>query len=399
MAESGGQMQSGPSDKGFGPVNCNPPDCQQWRIQRREQSAHRRSVCSRILGALLVLAAAPTVLAQPKALFYMTDSPAGVESFLAHADKIDILSPTWYATDLHGLVWGGPNPQVMRVARANHVAVMPILSGSAMGPEQYHEFFNDPAARRTMEAALVRICRQNGYLGIQFDFEDISWRDKDALSQTVAETAAALHAAGYQLSIATVPNAPGYPEKTEYNAWMFRDWRGAYDLKALARSADLICLMTYDQHTRYTPPGPVAGYPWVLENVKYALADVPRNKLSLGIAVYGYHWFAGVPPGGKNVPNPTAEYIGAPAAEQLARAYGAKSQWDEEDKTAWFYFYRAQDREWVFYTDARTFAARYDLVKQYGLQGFCSWVLGEEDPAIWQSLPSHGPDASASPRQ
>ncbi len=176
---------------------------------------------------------------------------------------------------------------------------------------------------------------------------------------------------------------------------MYRDWRGAYDLKALAQSADLICLMTYDQHTRYTPPGPVAGYPWVLENVKYALTVVPKDKLSLGIAVYGYHWFSGMPPGGKNIPNPTADYIGTPAAMQLAHAYDAKLQWDPEDKTAWFYFYRAQDREWVFYTDARTFAVRYDLVKQDGLEGFCSWVLGEEDPAIWQLLPSHPPRRAA----
>lgn len=81
----------------------------------------------------------------------------------------------------------------------------------------------------------------------------------------MAEAAAALHAAGFQLSIATVPNAPGYPGQTAYAAWMYRDWRGAYDLKALAQAVDLICLMTYDQHTAYTPPGPVAAYPWVLE--------------------------------------------------------------------------------------------------------------------------------------
>lgn len=359
----------------------------------------------RTLGLLLWLAiGTPLLWAQPKALFYMTTSPQSVQSFLDHADKIDILVPTWYSMDVHGMVWGGPNPQVMQVAHEHHVAVMPIISGSGMGTEEYHQFFSDPVARHAMDEALVRICKQNGYLGIQFDFEDISWRDTDALSQTVAETAAALHAAGFQLSIATVPNAPGYAGQTAYSAWMYRDWRGAYDLKALAKSADLICLMTYDQHTAYTPPGPVAGYPWVLENVKYALASVPKDKLSLGIPVYGYHWFAGMPHGGKNVPNNSAEYIGTPAAMQLAHAYNAKLQWDPEDKTAWFYFYRAQDREYIFYTDARTFAARYDLVKQDGLEGFCSWVLGEEDPAIWQLLPLHSSrtaaaHSSAQPKQ
>jgi spore germination protein YaaH len=346
---------------------------------------------------LWLVLGAPLLLAQPKALFYMTASPQSVQSFLNHADKIDILVPTWYSTDVHGMVWGGPNPQVMQVAREHHVAVMPIISGSGMGTEEYHQFFSDAGARHAMDEALVRICQQNGYLGIQFDFEDISWTDRDALSQTVAETAAVLHAAGFQLSIATVPNAPGYAGQTAYSAWMYRDWRGAYDLKALAKSVDLICLMTYDQHTSYTPPGPVAGYPWVLENVKYALASVPKDKLSLGIPVYGYHWFAGKPLGGKNVPNNSAESIGTPAAMQLAHAYNAKLQWDPVDKAAWFYFYRAQDREYIFYTDARSFAARYDLVKQDGLEGFCSWVLGEEDPAIWQLLPSHGTAAAHPP--
>ena len=50
---------------------------------------------------------------------------------------------------------------------------------------------------------------------------------------------------------------------------------------------------------------------------------------------------------------------------------------------------RDQIREWVFYTDPRTFRARYHLVVQRGLQGFCSWVLGKEDAGIWDLLPQH----------
>jgi spore germination protein YaaH len=45
-------------------------------------------------------------------------------------------------------------------------------------------------------------------------------------------------------------------------------------------------------------------------------------------------------------------------------------------------------REWVFFTDLRTFKERYQLVQQQGLQGFCSWVLGSEDPTIWDFLPT-----------
>jgi len=50
------------------------------------------------------------------------------------------------------------------------------------------------------------------------------------------------------------------PGNGGFSKWMYTDWRGAYDLAALAKSVDLICLMTYDEHTRWTMPGPVAGW-------------------------------------------------------------------------------------------------------------------------------------------
>jgi spore germination protein YaaH len=64
-------------------------------------------------------------------------------------------------------------------------------------------------------------------------------------------------------------------------------------------------------------------------------------------------------------------------------------EWDSVDRTAWFYFYQDDNREWVFYTDSRGFQERVKLVSDYKLQGFCSWVLGTEDPAIWAILTSH----------
>ena len=216
----------------------------------------------------------------------------------------------------------------------------------------------------------------------------MNWTDRDLLSALVAETAATLHKQNLQLTIATVPNAPGYAGKSPYSHWLYANWRGSFDLKALAQSADLICLMTYDQNTRWTMPGPVAGYPWTVENVEYALQFVPKEKLSMGIPVYGYHWFAG-DPGKDEKPNPTAEYIGQQEIDGYVAAYHPQVEWDAVDRVSWFYFYRDDMRDWVFYTDKRGFQERLNLVHERGLQGFCSWVLGAEDPQIWSVLPSH----------
>ncbi|MGE5204636.1 MAG: glycosyl hydrolase family 18 protein [Chlamydiota bacterium] len=344
--------------------------------------------------AVVLCAWATIAQAQPKALFYMTQRPDSVQSFLAHADKVDILVPTWYSVDASGLVWGGPDEHVMQVARQYHVAVMPIIVNTgATGKEgfdqqSFHQLASDAAARGHFISAMVDECKKHGYTGFQFDFENVLWTDRDALTQVVTQAAAALHKAGFQLSIATVPNAPGFPGQGKFARWIYANWRGAYDLKALAEQLDLICLMTYDEHTSYTPPGPVAGYTWVVQNLDYALQSVPKQKLSLGIPLYGYRWYAGEP-GKTNEPAETATYVGNNDVRMIINSYHPALQWDPTDKAAWFYFYRDQTREWVFYTDGRTFKDRLDLVKARGLQGFCSWVLGQEDPAIWEQLPSH----------
>ena len=348
-----------------------------------------------ILRWLIIVLAVVSVQAEtrPVALFYLTDSPDAVRSFLTHSGKVGLLVPTWYSVDANGLVNGGPNPLVLEVAQKQHLPVMPIIT--AAGKDPFHMLLGNSTAQKAMIAALIRESKDNGYTGFQFDFEDISWTDRDALSALVKATADALHAEGLKLSIATVPNAPGYPGKGGFAKWIYEDWRGAYDLAAIGQSVDLVCLMTYDQNTRWTAPGPVAGWDWTIQNLDYALKFVPKEKLSLGIPVYGYHWYAGAPqrredPVTKKMvehPNATADYISGENALLLAKEYKGIVQWDADDRTAWFYINRDQMREWVFFTDKRTFEERYKLTQQRGIEGFCSWVLGEEDPSIWEVLP------------
>ena len=343
----------------------------------------------RLLLLILLLAPALASARIPGAMFYLlSDSPKSMVSFEAHADKIGVVVPTWYHVDESGLVSGEPNPLVMQLARQHRMPVMPILSAGGLR-DKFHQLLHDEAAKKAMIAALVEQGTRHGYLGFQFDFENIDWNDRDALSLMTKQTAEALHKHGLQLSIAVVPNAPGYAGAGGFAQWMWKFWRGAYDLKALGQAADLICLMTYDQHTRWTTPGPVGGMPWTVQHLEYALTLVPKDKLSVGIATYGYHWYTADPrrEDGKEASNIAAGYIDADESFPLARQYGATIQWDPVEHESWFWFYRDGMREWVFLPDARAFRDRVALVRQYGLQGYCSWVLGAEDPKVWDALP------------
>jgi spore germination protein YaaH len=325
---------------------------------------------------------------QPTALFYLMDSQKSTNSFTAHIDKIGLLVPTWYGVDAQGLVNGGPNNYVLDLAKQHRLPVMPIISMSA-GRKGFHDLLHDETAKQHMIESMLQQATEHGYVGYQFDFESISWTDRDAYTLLAKQTAEALHKHGLKLSIAVVPNGPGHAGVGPFSKWMWQYWRGAYDLSALGKYADLICLMTYDQHTRWTTPGPVDGMPWMLDQLKYAVTQVPKDKLSLGIALYGYRWYTGNPvrDDGTEASNIAATYIDADESMPLIQEQKAQVQWDPVEHESWFYFYRDDMREWVFMPDAHSFRDRYALVKQYDLEGFCAWVLGAEDPKVWDELP------------
>ncbi|WP_263408396.1 glycosyl hydrolase family 18 protein [Terriglobus tenax] len=345
----------------------------------------------KLLAALLLLAS--SAFAQPaKSMLYLRNNQRGIDSFLAHRRQIDILVPTWYQVDADGHVTGAPNPTILSAARQSHIAVVPIVA--LFNKDAAHHLLTTPAAEDSFANGLLVLCREHHYTGIQLDIENILATDRDPFTAMVRKLSEALHREHFELQIAVVPPAPGQPGETAFGRWIWEEWRGVFDLKAIAPFVDAIGLMTYDQHTRYTMPGPVAGWNWTRQNLDYALAQgVPRNKLYLGIALYGYHWFTGDPMFDHKEPHPnlTADYISWRDSMQLLHTYapGRLPQWDADEHTEWFYFYRDQMREYIFLTGRRTFADRYRLAQQEHLAGFCSWVLGEEDPAIWQLLPKH----------
>src|SRR6202451_1347728 len=162
------------------------------------------------LALLWLVAILPAFGAEhPVALFYMTSDPKSIRDFFAHSSQIDLLVPAWYQVDENGLVTGAPEPAVLAQAQSENLPVMPLVA--LFNKRSFHLLAISSTAQAQMNAALIRECKLHGYTGFQFDLENIDWIDRDALSALVANTAAELHHAILQLSIATVPNAPGYP--------------------------------------------------------------------------------------------------------------------------------------------------------------------------------------------
>ncbi len=214
--------------------------------------------------------------------------------------------------------------------------------------------------------------------------------DRDRLTAWYWDAASALHAAGCKISIAVVHRIADVPGSTAYDRFLYESWREGYDLGALARAGDFVSLMSYDQQTRRTPPGPVAGLPWMRANVDYFLRFVPADKLSLGIPLWSEHWFsrydASIPERARSWSETVSWAWGAGLAERN----GAAVQWDSVQGVPWAMFENGGVFEWVFLNDVRSFRAELTLAREKKLRGFSAWVLGPEDERIWGVLRAEG---------
>jgi len=321
-------------------------------------------------------------------LFYYVDKEDSYQSLVRNIDQITVLGPQVYTVDSLGIVFGELDTRVLALAKAHRVKVMPLVVNEGFNQPALRRLLADTAARARATRSMVELCRRHGYWGIQFDIENVNLEDRDLLTAWYRETANALHRAGFTISIAVVHRTEDTAGETAYHRFLQESWRAGYDLAALAQAGDFISLMTYSQNTRRTPPGPVAGLEWMRANIDYFLKYVPKEKLSLGIPTYGSHWFtrwdATIPERARSWNQSVSWTWGSGIAER----HGAKMQWDSAQGVPYAYFSNGGVYEWLFLENARSFREKMDLAKSRALRGFSVWVLGPEDPAIWDILRS-----------
>ena len=335
-----------------------------------------------VLLAGLITSALPAQSAER--LFYYVDREDSYRSFVAHVDQITVLGPQVYTVDSLGIVYGSLDRRVLELAKARGVKVMPLLVNEGFNQAALRKLLADPAARARAIASLVELCRRHGYWGIQFDVENINIQDRDRFTAWFTEAANALHAGGFTISAAIVHQTDDLAGPTGYHRFLADSWR-TFDLAALGTVADFLSVMSYDQHTRRTPPGPVAGLPWMRAIVDHFLEYMPPEKLSLGIPLYGDYWSARPDPGPERA-RTSANSVSWFWGSGLAERNGATIKWDDVQQVPYAQLDVGGTFEWLYLENARSFSAKLGLARERRLRGFSAWVLGPEDPEIWRVL-------------
>lgn len=316
----------------------------------------------------------PSSFQQREVFGYYAESYRGdtraFNSFARNTSVITTIAPFLYRVDQEGKVHGQSKPQLIQTAKDTGVKILAVVtnidSSSTFSKQTVSSFLRSKSARSNGISEILKLLKDNGYSGVNIDFEGVPPADRPYLTAFFRELSATLRANNLLVTAAL-------PAKTATEEWSA--WSGAYDYQAIAPYLDLAVVMTYDQHYSGGPAGPVASQNWVDSVISYSLRHFSPQKLVMGIAAYGYVWN-----------DRSGKALNYSAIQNLISKHKVVPKWHDEHKTPYFTYTEAGVKNEVWYENRRSTAAKLELVEKYNLRGVAIWRLGYEDPEIWSVL-------------
>lgn len=257
----------------------------------------------------------------------------------------------------------------MDYAKGNGYDVWPMYK-TDFSLSTSHNFLNNAKARQTALELLVKYASKYKIDGINFDFENIYVADRALLTKHIREVTLALHEMGL------ITSADVTRKELSSSVWSM-----CYDRDSISETVDYVMLMAYDQYYAGSPAaGSVAGLSWTEDTIKKTLAEVPPDKLVLGIPLYMRLWTVekGKVTSSKAISMQTAYKLiqeNNPTYEWIEKDGQYKISWKEGSKTYMF---------WLENSD--TVKSRIALVSKYALAGVASWRRGLEVQGIWSVI-------------
>jgi spore germination protein len=292
------------------------------------------------------------------------------------APFLSYLAPFSYQANRDGSLTAPPLNNFKQIANENNTNLMLVvttLEEGAFSAELGHIIVTVQAVQNKLLDNIVNTARQVGFTDVHFDFEFLPPGDRDAYSSFLRKAKDRLSQEGLLMSTALAPKA---------SATQKGEWYEAHDYGAHGAVDDLVVLMTYEWGYSGGPAMAVSPIDQVRRVVDYALTEIPANKILLGQNLYGYDWTLPFVQGGQ-----FAKAISPQQAIVLARDHNVAIQYDTKAQAPFFRYWDAQGKQHeVWFEDARSIQAKFDLIKEKGLRGISYWKLGLAFPQNWLLL-------------
>lgn len=305
-----------------------------------------------------------------------TVSDALIEAARNTTPYLTFLALFSYSVNRDGSLNPPPRDPLGEIAEENNTGltlVVTNLEEGSFNSELAHIILTVQAVQNNLLDQLVNIATSEGYRDVHFDFEFIPEDDREAYNDFLRKAKDRLSQAGLMMSTALAPKTSATQPGILYEA---------HDYAVHGEIADFVVLMTYEWGYSGGPPLPVSPLNEVRRVVEYALTEIPAEKILLGQNLYGYDWTLPFVAGG-----PQARAISPQQAIALAREQNAAIEFDPIAQAPFFTYIDANGRQHeVWFEDARSITAKFNLIKEFQLLGIAYWKLGLSFPQNWLLL-------------
>ena len=231
-------------------------------------------------------------------------------------------------------------------------------------PQIVDTLLQSASSRTQLVAEVTDIVKKENLAGVTADFENVMPRDRNVYVQFMASLHQSLQGIGAQTMVCL-------PERSQST-----NGQSAYDYAGLGKNADLVMLITYDEHIPSGAPGPIATLVNDDRVIKYAIQQIDPRKILLGAADYGYDWSGS-----------SGVEVSMDQAIALAAKWHAKITFDSASQSPTFTYTDATgNKHVVWFENQQSLTAINTLVQDYGLRGLAVWHLGSENSGFWAAV-------------
>jgi spore germination protein len=259
------------------------------------------------------------------------------------------------------------------IARQNDVTLMMVitnLEGGQFSDELGRIILTDDTLQNTLLDTIIRTAKKYNFRDIHFDIEYLRPEDRERYNSFLRKAKAKLSAEGYLMSTALAPKT---------SADQKGRWYEAHDYKAHGEIVDFVVIMTYEWGYSGGPAMPVSPIGPVREVLEYALTEMPSSKIMMGQNLYGYDWTLPFVKGGQY-----AKAVSPQRAIELAAQNNVSILYDYEAQAPNFNYTDNEGKQHkVWFEDARSIQAKFDLIEELGIRGISYWKLGLSFPQNW----------------
>ncbi len=208
--------------------------------------------------------------------------------------------------------------------------------------------------------------QEKGYIGLDIDFEFLYAENKQAYIEFLAYLKNYLSGYGYTLFVALPPKTSADQPGLLYEG---------VDYAAIGNIADSVLIMTYEWGYKFGEPMAVAPVNSMRRVINYAISEIDNSKIFLGISNYGYDWPLPFVRG-----ETQAETLSYIQAVDRAIEYNAEIKFDTDAMAPYYNYYIDGVEHEVWYEDARSIKAKFDLIREYSLRGGLYWNISRPNP-------------------